>query len=109
MRFLYKCKITVFNDSYNLNCIGGNKNRTIVFRGNESKFRLFLQRVKATDTASIPRSIKSKTYQAMVDGAKSRKDPYVYIFSNMLPKKDIIIEGTFFNSKKTAKEWIDES
>lgn len=109
MTFLYKCKITIYNDSYNLNCTSSKgQTRTIVFRGSEKGFKLFLQRVKATDTTKQPRTKKALTYAQMLAGAKDGSDPYVYIYSHMLPKQDIIKES-FFNSNKTAKEYLSES
>ena len=111
MTFLYKCKISIYNDTYNLNCIGTNgKTRTIVFRGSEKSFKLFLKRVKATDQTTQPRTKKALTYAQMISQAKDGSDPFVYIYSHMLPKQDIIKEHiSFFNSNLTAKEYIYES
>ncbi len=107
MTFLYKCKITIFGDSYNLNCTSKGQTRTLIFRGSEKGFKLFLKRVKATDQTTQPRTKKAVTYQNMINTAKDGSDPYVYIYSHMLPKQSVIKES-FFDSNKTAKEYLSE-
>lgn len=112
MRFLYKCRIEVYKDSFNLNCkplnAEGQKSKTIVFRGSEEGFRSFLRKVKAKDTETTPASVKNRTYQQMIDQAKQKIDPYVFIWSNMLPQEGVVKES-FLSTNKTAKEWLEEN
>lgn len=55
----------------------------ITFRGSEDKLKLLLRRLKAKDNASDPPSSKGKTYQQMIDSAKDKSDPYIWIWSYM--------------------------
>lgn len=114
MRFLYRCRIQVYKDSYNLNCkplnVTNQKARTIVFRGTEEAFKKFLMRVKAKDTQTEPASVKNRTYQQMIDQAKTGLDPYVYIWSNNLPSEGAIREDLhFFSSNLSAEKWLKEN
>ena len=109
MRFLYKCRITIYKDSYTLNCTPLNskdqKNKSIVFRGSEEGFKAFLRRIKAKDTQTSPASEKNRTYQQMVDQAKSGEDPYIYVWNNLLPQEGAIRES-FLESPLKAKEYM---
>jgi len=109
MRFLYKCRITIYKDSYTLNCTplnsNGYKNKSLVFRGSEEGFKKFLMKVKAKDTETLPASSKNRTYQQMIDQAKSGEDPYIYIWSNMLPQEGSIRES-FLESSLKAQDFI---
>lgn len=109
MRFLYKCRITIYKDSYTLNCsplkVDGQKNKSLVFRGSEEGFKTFLRKIKAKDTQTSPASKKNRTYQDMINQAKTGEDPYVYVWSNLLPQEGAIKES-FLESDLSAKDFI---
>jgi len=116
MRFLYKCRITCFGDSYTLNCSPlnskGQKNKSVVFRGSEAGFKKFLQKVQAKDTQTAPASVRNTTYQSMINTAKDGSDPYVYIWSNLLPQEGVIRESkeaSFLEGTMPAREFIEYS
>lgn len=106
MHFLYKCRITIFNDSYTLNCSPLNvidkSSKSLVFRGSEEGFKKFLKRVKASDSKTYPPSKRHTTYQQMIDDAKSGKHTYVYIWSEKIPKAAVITESSELRSVSTS-------
>jgi len=51
----------------------------IIFRGDEEKLKLLLRRLKAKDNETDPPSVKNRTYQQMIDGAKDKSDPWIWI------------------------------
>jgi len=114
MRFLYKCRITCFGDSYTLNCSPlnnvGQKNKAVIFRGSEAGFKKFLKKVQAKDTQTSPASVRNITYQSMIDTAKDGSDPYVYIWSNLLPHEGVIKESkkpSFLEGAMSAREFVE--
>ena len=113
MHFLYKCRITIFNDSYTLNCsplnVVDKPSKSLVFRGSEAGFKKFLKRVKASDSETYPPSKRHTTYQQMIDDVKSGKHTYVYIWSEKIPKATVITESSessFLESSLSAKDYI---
>ena len=56
------------------------RRKDITFRGNDEKLKLLLRRLKAKDNASDPPSSKNRTYQQMINTAKDKSDPYIWIW-----------------------------
>ena len=54
----------------------------ILFRGDDNKLKLLLQRLKAKDNQTDPPSSKNRTYQQMIDSARDTSDPYIWIWIN---------------------------
>jgi hypothetical protein len=52
----------------------------ITFRGSDEKLKLLLRRLRARDAATDPPSSKNRTYQQMIDTAKDRSDPYIWVY-----------------------------
>jgi len=118
MKFIYKCKIVPFNDSFKLTCsplnVTSAPNRSITFYGTKERFRLFLKRTGAVDSVNHPISKnRDKTFTQMIDDAISGTDPYVYIWSHKLPKENTVRESVeknnFLESDKSAKEFLNEA
>lgn len=51
----------------------------IIFRGSEEEFKKLLRKLKAKDHATSPASQKNTTYQQMVNTAKDKSDPYIWV------------------------------
>lgn len=56
------------------------RRKDITFRGDDEKLKLLLRRLKAKDNASDPPSSKNRTYQQMIDTAKDKSDPYIWVW-----------------------------
>ena len=52
----------------------------ITFRGSDEKLKLLLRRLKAKDVTTDPPSSKNKSYQQMIDTAKDKSDPYIWVW-----------------------------
>ena len=114
MKFLYKCRISITNSAYTLNGDSQYGRHTVVFRGSEEGFKLFLRRIGAKDGESLPRSGREKTYQQIIDEVKSGKTPHIYVWSNRMPKDTVIKESTeidlksFLFEENSAKDFINK-
>jgi hypothetical protein len=112
MKFLYKVKINPYSDSYHMQCeplnVSNGTRRNIIFKGNKDRFALFLRRWKANDKTKFPISkYRVKTYNQMISDAESGQDSYVYIWSHLLPKTNIVRES-FTESSLSAREYLTE-
>lgn len=59
---------------------GAIRRKDITFRGDDEKLKLLLRRLKAKDNATDPPSKKNRTYQQMIDTARDKSDPYIWIW-----------------------------
>ena len=113
-RFLYKGQIH-FNNAgvFTIQCKPLNDpmkpKRSITFRGDEDRFKTFLRKIKAKDSATFPASTKQRTYAQMISDAKREDSAPVYIWSNMIPKGDTIHTlESFLDVDMTFEKFIEE-
>jgi hypothetical protein len=57
-----------------------------VFHGDVDSFAKFLQRIRACDDATQPRSVRNKTYMNMALEIQDGSDPNIWIWSTVLSK-----------------------
>lgn len=83
-RKLYKVEV-LWNqgNSFTLKYGGGN---TKVFRGTPEAFAKYLQKIKASDNATEPRSKRQIRYMDMVNEIMSGRDHTIWVWDNMLKR-----------------------
>lgn len=72
------------------------------FKGDDEELKQLLRKLKARDHATDPPSEKNRTYQTMIDNAREKSDPYVWVYlhkwslnkENRTMDKENIIEIT---------------
>jgi hypothetical protein len=102
-RKLYKVEV-LWNqgNSFTLKYGGG---QTKVFRGTPEAFAKFLQKIKASDNATEPRSKRQIRYMDIVNEIMSGKDHTIWVWDNMMKKvearklREEIYPGTVYLDK----------
>jgi hypothetical protein len=62
-------------------------NRSVrVFHGNIEEFAKFLQRIKASDDKTEPRSVRNFTYMQIAQEIQTGSDPIIWVWSNILAR-----------------------
>ena len=85
-RKLIPVTITHSGSMYTLKWKNEDKNRSLVFNGNDEQLAKFLMKNQAKDNATDPKSSRGITYNQMVADAKSGKDNVVWIWSTFTSK-----------------------
>lgn len=96
-------KVTILwdgNTGWTLTYRGGHK----VFRGSAEGFAKFLQKLKAKDTESEPKSARNMKYMDMVKSAQKNNNSCVWIWSNDLSK----LQGSIFSEERSMKTVVVE-
>lgn len=85
-------KVKVINDGgtgWVLSYRGGQK----VFHGDVDEFAKFLQKIKASDNETAPRSTRNKTYKNIAQEIQTGTDRIIWVWNTNMKK----IDGTVLN------------
>lgn len=112
-------KVTVLyngNNSYTLNT---SYSKAFVFNGSPEGFAKFLMKLKVSDNASKPKTIRNRKYMDMVNDIISGKDNIIWIWKHMLDKlnstiyieeikmkKEVVLN--YINSEIDTEKFIEE-
>ncbi len=97
-------RVRVFNDGrkWSLMLPG----RSFSFLGNQEDFKLFLRRIKASDSETQPKSKRKQPYATMVQNIVSGENTYIWLWKHIL---DAIPLVTRYDSDETGKRKNNES
>jgi len=98
MRKLYKVNVMKMGDTYSFNYEGKVK----VYRGSEVGLKLLLRRLGASDNVSEPRSFRGKTFDTITQEIVSQSDPFIYVWSNIMDKMQMIVTESL---KEKVQTW----